>query len=322
MEGRSDFIQGMKRDMYAWFFESYDRHEEMWPKIFGVRNSNAAWEQATSAIGVGELDEIAENEDINTDSISEGYTTYGKNRKFAKEIAISRETTEDHKIPGIVKKAAAGWGDAVPLTREKFYAKVFNNGGLTAGHDVFETAIPGIQTTSTSNLMYDGVELFNLSGNTRSSKGGGTYYNALALALSAANLQTLWNLMTITNAYNERDEEIVIMPQTLLIPFNLRFTAKSILESEKKPGSMDNDINVVQDIVQPVQWRYLTDTDAWFLLAKNTANMGLIALKRKMPSLDFYYWHKSQTYYAQMSTRFGFWGQNYRTVAASNVASS
>lgn len=317
---RNQFTEAMKRNMYAWFFESYDEEPMMHGKIFGSKTISSAYDQSTSAVGLGELDEVAESEAIQADQLMEGYTTYGKIRKFAKKLHLSQELIEDHqKVKNLLKDAASGWGSATNRTLERFYAKFFNYGGYTAGHECYNHSISGILTDSTGLLSYDGKPFFALSGNNHPSKGGGTYYNSQALDLTPDNFETVYNLMTITNSFNERDEEIVIMPTVLLVPHNLKFTAQRILESERKPSSMDNDVNVLQDIVKLVTWRYLTDTNAWFL---GCAGKGLVALKRRAPKVDFYYDEDTETYKAKVSMRYGCMDQNWRYWFGCNLSTS
>ena len=56
------------------------------------------------------------------------------------------------------------------------------------------------------------------------------------------------------------------MPRTLLIPTDLIITAKELLQSVLKPGTANNDDNVVTDWnLQDMEWEYLTSTTAWFL---------------------------------------------------------
>ena len=318
---RNQFTKAMVKDMYAWFFEKYDLEPLKHEKFLGHKDSTAAYEQSTSAVGLGELDEVAEMEEIPADNLAEGYTTYGKNRKFAKRIEMSQELIEDHqKVKDLMKTASGGWGSAVNRTLERFYAKFFNYGGYTAGHSVFNHTIPGILTDPQGALSYDGTCFFDKTGGTKhASKGGDTYFNAHALSLTSANFETVWNQMTISCAFNERDEEIAIEPNVLIVPNSLKFTAQRILESEKKPGSMDNDTNVLQDIVELVTWRYLATATSWILGVKGK---GLIAQKRRGPKIDFYYDEDAEIYKAKISMRYGCMDQNFRYWASSNLPTS
>ena len=75
------------------------------------------------------------------------------------------------------------------------------------------------------------------------------------------------------------------MPNVLLLPPGLNFTAQRILRTSQIPGSADNDINVLLNIVQPLIWQRLTDSDAYFL---GRLKMGLMGLDRMAPEMDFY----------------------------------
>ena len=190
---RNDFTEGMKKDLYDYFFETYDSVPTVYDQIFAVKPSDGAYEQSTSVIGLADLVETEESDPITYRKFGEGFTVYGKNRTFTDGFKISMEAVEDNrKIENIVQAAAGKWGEKVRSTRETFYAKIFNFGGYTGGHDVFKNVIAGVISQNTDGLVYDAKPFFNLSGNLRSSKGGGTYYNGHALSLTSANFQTVW----------------------------------------------------------------------------------------------------------------------------------
>jgi phage major head subunit gpT-like protein len=125
--------------------------------------------------------------------------------------------------------------------------------------------------------------------------------------------------MTTINNRNERGEIIQLIPDTLLIPPALHFTAKTLLESERQVGTAQNDKNVVQNLVSPVEWQYLTDTDAWIL---GQRQKGLKFYERKAPVIDFYQDEKDKKYYATIDTRFGAVVDNWRYWVAANLATS
>ena len=309
--------------MYGWFLERYDTFSPVYPQVFNVDNSNAAFEQSTNGIGLGKLSERKEGDTIVASNIMEGFTVYAKNRTFSDSYWMTMEFVEDtpiEKIGNILRAYAAGWGEGVVSTKEQFAAKFFNYGGFTAGYDVFDNTITGVVTDPTGDLIYDGKPFFALSGNNHPAKNGSTYYNSLgALTLSAANLQTAYTLMTTTNNRNERGEIVNLYPDTLLIPPALHFTAKTLLESELAPGVANNDKNSVQNLVRPIEWQYLTDTDGWFLGAKQK---GLKFYERKSPVIDFYQDEKDKKFYATIDTRFGACVDNWRYWVASAISTS
>lgn len=309
---RSQFTELMQKDAYKYFFERYDLLPTVYDKIFNVVPSDSSYDKTTTGVSNNELYEKTEGAEIVARNPLEGYTVYCKNRTFsdAKEFTLEFvEDTPPEKIMNIIREIAGGWGEGVNQAKEKFAANFFNYGGYTAGHSTFNNTITGVVTDPTGDLCYDGKPFFNLSNNTRSSKNGGTYYNGSANSLSTANLQTAYNLMTNTNNRDEKDQRIAIMPNILLIPPALRFTAKVLLESDNIVGSANNDINVTKNLLTPVEWQYLTDTDAWFV---GVAGKGLVWQERKQPVIDSYQDEKTKNYYVTIVARWGAAVTNWR----------
>jgi hypothetical protein len=146
-------------------------------------------------------------------------------------------------------------------------ADIFLYGSYTAGHkDTFDGSFPA-HADPYPKFIYDGKPLFAASGNghplfldTSVLK-----YNQDALALSAANLEAARILMTRTNAVDEANQLIRIDPDMLIVPPELEQSADVLLGSTQAPGSANNDINTQRGRYRRLTWRYLTDTDAWFL---------------------------------------------------------
>jgi hypothetical protein len=324
MAVRSEFTELLQRDMYGWFLEKYDTFNPVYSQIFDVKPMQGGFDKSTSGVGLGKLSERAEGNNIVASNLLEGYTVYAKARTFSDSYWMAMEFVEDtpiEKISNILQAYSSGWGEGVVSTKEAFAAKFFLYGGYTSGHDVFNNTITGVQDDPTGDLIYDGKPFFALSGNNHPAKSGSTYYNSLgALSLSSTNLQTAHTLMTATNNRNEKGEIVQLKPDVLVIPPQLSFTAKAILESDRIVGSANNDINVAQNLVQPVEWQYLSsDSDCWFLGKKKN---GLTFYERKSPVIDFYQDEVSKKYYATIDTRFGAVVNNWRFWVGANLATS
>ena len=322
MAFRSEFTNLMQDDMYAWFFESYNQLNPVYPQIFEVVGSDSAYHKHTTGIGMGQLSERKEGDEIIASNPLEGFTVYSKNRTFSDSYSLTAEFVKDtpkQKIANVMMELSKGWGQGLINSKEVTAAKVFNNGGLTAGHDIFNGSITGTITDPTGDLAYDGKPFFNLTGNARSSKSGSTYYNGHALNLSSDNLQTVYSLMTDTNNEDERGDKISLIPDTLLIPPALKFTAKNILQAEHIVGSANNDINTSQDLLSPIQWQYLTDTNAWFVGLKGK---GLKFMNRQPAEIDFYQNETNKKFYATIDARWGIEMNNWRYWSGSNFSTS
>ena len=311
---RSQFTEAMKKDMYGYFWEKYDDTPPKHQELFEIVSSDAAYEQFTSAIGLGELLEKPEGEDLQSDAPMESYTIVCKNRSFGRLVRFSYETIQDSKkVSNMLSTTVGTWGRMVPITKEKFYAKFFNTGFTS--NDVFNNSITGVVTDSSGNLIYDNKALFST---THESRAGSTYSNySAANALSHTNLQTIWQTYHNTNNRDERDEIIELNADVILMPPALRFTAQVILNSTLLPGSMDNDTNVMSSILGTMEWAYLTDTDGWFMGKKKA---GLMATDREDVTLDFWQDETSKDYFASIFTRFGGCVTNWRHWYANNIA--
>ncbi|MFA5772864.1 MAG: Mu-like prophage major head subunit gpT family protein [Thermoplasmata archaeon] len=322
MTNRSLNTELLQRDMYKYMFEKYDPLPKVFPQIFEMRDTTAAFEKETTGIGLGGLSERKEGSQIIASNPLEGFTVYGKPRTWSDAFELTMEFTEDtppEKVANIARAYAATWAEGTLITQETFCANFFNYGGLTAGYDNFDATITGVIDDPTGDLAYDGLPFFNLTGNRRYSKAGGSYYNGLALSLDNTNLQTAYLHYTTNNNRNERDQKISLQPDVLLIPSALRFTAKSILENDWVGGNANLDKNTVQNLVQPLEWQYLSDTDAWFLGKKQK---GLVFLNRRLPVIDFYTDPKTKAEFVTIDTRWGAYMNNWRYWLGSNFATS
>lgn len=318
---RGDFVDAMKKLAYDWFFETYDAIETKYDKIFDVKTSTGAYEVGGNLQGLGDLVEKPEGDDIVFEKVQQGRLKYAKMRTFAKGVEFTKEQVEDMPewVAGQIQDYANTWGEAVRRTKEKFGANFFNFGGYTAGHDIFNGSVPGVVTDPSGDFVYDGKPFFALTGNERTSLNGGTYYNAVALALTAPNFQTVYNRMTLTNNRMENDERVAIKPTILLHNGALRFTAAPLFQSPLLPGGANNDINALQNIVTSMEWEYIDTATQWVL---GVPKKGLVWYERQMPVINFYQDPKNKNYYATVDARWGATVTDWRYWFASNAPTS
>ena len=303
---RSEFSEGMKKDMYSYFWESYPLTPPKYEQIFDVIPSDAAYEKFSSAIGLGELLEKPEDEDLEADTPMESYTIVCANRTFGRLVKFSYEAMQDSKKAGnLIQNSVASWGQKLPVTKEKFYAKFFNEGATANG--IFNNTITGVIEDSSGDYIYDGDTWFSTS---HTSKGGTTYSNYnTSYTMTADNLKSAYLQYTTTNNRDERDDIIELSPDVLLIPPALRFTTQTILNSTLIPGSQDNDFNTMNSVLPVMEWAYLTSTTGWFM---GKLKQGLMATDRQDVSMDFWQDEISLRYYASINTRFGGCINNWR----------
>lgn len=316
---RSNFPELVKRQAYEYFFERYDGLEPVYPRLFEVMPSTRAFEQGTAAVGMGQLQEKPEGTPVRYRDPVEGRTWYIKMKTFADGFILSDEFLQDAgdaRIESFIREAAASWGEAVRQTEEAACARLFNKGALAAGDAVaFDGTVPGVVQDPHPKFIYDGKPFFAAD---HASLAGSTYANFTeSLALSVANLQTVWTALTVTNARNERDDKVKIAPDVLVVPQELEFTARTILNSTLLPGSPNNDINPVNAILEPVSWRYLEDADGWFV---GQAKRGLRFYDRTPATIGVAQDPETKNWRVDIVRRFGVGVTNWRYWYAANVS--
>ena len=321
---RNDFTEAIRKSGYEWYWEEYEEINTTYQELFTEKDITAPYIKEVSSTGMGDLKEKPESEPIQEAAPQEGFPIYGKVRTFASKVSWSMELYDDSQVESLFQDTVSSWGRSVPRTKDRWYAQFFNYGGYTAGHSVFNNSLPDILVDSSGDLIYDGYPLFTLTNNARSSMGGETYFNSGgALDLDATNLQAVYQAMTATNNRDEKDDEIIIEPNILLIPPGLKFIADELLQYEKQNTDFmlykDKPSIALAGKITPVVWPRLTDTDAWFLLEKQK---GLIALNRMEEQIDFYKDNETKAYVASILVRFGGYVNNWRYMYGSNLATS
>jgi hypothetical protein len=148
------------------------------------------------------------------------------------------------------------------VVEEKRAAAIFNNGFTT-------------ETTPDGLPLFDAAHVL---------KSGATARNELATAADLSATSLTQALVDLQNQTKLESGQLAapITDLILYVPPDLEFMADRILESAGLPGVADNDRNPIKSrrswklIVNP----YLTDTDAWFILAANKKLHGITSYTR------------------------------------------
>ena len=321
-----DFKKGLIKDGYDYMLEKYDAIEEVWPRYMEEQTITGDFWQSTSVVNSGTWRKTGETEGFQAQKVVEGFTVYARVFDYTQAVTFTDNVVSDHqKIKNLVKEVAAGWGQTAKETREETYARPFNKGGLTAGDWIFNGTPESLAITDPSgDGAYDGTAAaimpwFNLSGNLRSSKGGATYYNGHALAISPDNIKTILTLMVGTNNRRENDTRMRLDPDCIVYPTNLDYQVREILTSTLVPYQSVSTTNVLNGLFEPIKNPYFDDTDAFFIGHKKK---GIVALSRQEPVFNFFQDEKNRCYWATAVMRIGFMMNNWRFWTASQFATS
>ena len=315
---RSEFTELMKQDMYDWFFTNYTEIAPTYAELFNVVPSRAAYEQFSVAVGMGDLLEKPESEPIRADRPIEAHTIYCRNRTFGRKVGFSMEMVEDaQKVGNLMRTTVGQWSESVIRTKDRWYAKFFSKGAVTAGDVIFNNTISGVVTDTSGDFIYDGQPLFGTAhpdvvGNTYSNTAGST-------SLTHTNLKTYYETYTDTNAKDERGNEIENVPDVLVIKPDELFNARVILANTAIPGSADNDMNVLAALVDILVWPRISGSNIWILGRRKA---GLMATDRKGAEIDFWQDEETKDYFASINLRWGGCATDWRPWLAGNLSTT
>ena len=266
---RGTFVElhdNLDRAVYTLLGKEYKELSPIWRKYYQVKTSQKRSELVLSVTGMGDVPEKGEGQPYTTDIIQTGYSKEFLHTEFGMMFEVTQTALEDDRYD-VLSEYAKWLMFSARVVEEKRAALLFING-------------------FTSETSPDGVSIFNT---THVLKGGGTARNQLTVAsnLSWTSLQTAltdWQRETKFEAgqFIQPAEDLY-----LLVPPELEFTAHRIVASTGLPGSADNDVNAIKSLrnITVVKNVYLTDTNAWFLLAKNKSH-GFCSYTRVPMSME------------------------------------
>lgn len=255
------------KSLYAIMKDRLKELARIYTDYFNVKTSDRKFERVVSYVPFGDTQSKPEGEPFVMDQLRQGYTKDFVHTENGLGFEVTQTALEDD-VENILNRAGDWLAFSARYVEEGRAANPFNNGFTT-------------ETTP------DGQSLFNTAHPLR---GGGSAKNrpSTDADLSATSLtQALIDLQT-----DQKDEAgHLAMPVNdwiLLVPPALEFLADRLINSAGLPGSADNDRNPIKSrrnitiVVNP----RLTDSDAWFLIAKNKANHALTFYRRVPISLE------------------------------------
>lgn len=310
---RTDEISLYRKDMYKAEREGMKEKPTMYNKVFKVVSGSQVdgpGNKETQLLGPGALSRhTIEGQNINFSSPREGWTTLVRYWTYSAGLTFSFESIQDtRKLGNKIKQLASMWGRELRVAKETLAARVFNEGGNLSGDFVFNGSHAG-EIDASGDLLYDSEPLFNLTGNTRTTKGGGTYYNSVAgLTVTPANFETVYNLMTDTNAKDEEDRHCENEVDTVLTrPGANHFAFQRILTSERLAGGELNDVNPYIGLIKNIwKWSYLEAAEAAFFVGK-AQHPSIEFHERMAPLMRFFDNNDNNGYKASTMSRFGIW---------------
>jgi hypothetical protein len=232
----------------ALFGLEYKKYEDEHKMIYDTESSERSFEEETKLAGFAAAPVKAEGAAISYDSAQESFTARYNHETIALGFSITEEAMEDNLYDSLSSRYTKALARAVAYTKQVKAAFPLNNGFTTA----FSSG--------------DGVALFSTAHPLVS---GGTNANRPTVAADLNETSLEDACINIAAFTDERGLLIAARPKRLLIPSALQFVATRLLETEKRVGTADNDVNALKNNgAIPEGYgvnHYFTDPDAWFL---------------------------------------------------------
>jgi len=245
---RAQLLKELLPGLNALFGMEYARYGEEHKEIYETETSERSFEEETKLSGFSAAPVKNEGSAIRYDNAQEAWTTRYNHETIALGFSITEEAIEDNLYDSLSGRYTKSLARAMAYTKQVKAAAVLNNG--------FSASYPG----------GDGVALFStahplISGGTNSNTPS-TQVDLNETSLEAAVIQiAAWT--------DERGLLIAAKPKKMIVPPNLMFVAKRLLDTELRVSTADNDINAIKQMgAIPEGYtvnHFLTDTNAWFL---------------------------------------------------------
>jgi hypothetical protein len=245
---RNNFLDLLEEKFREIAFLKYNDQPEQFPKVFNVKTSVKNNEHLSGVSGLGLPGSKAEGADMTYDDPEQLWDITATHTTYAQGARMSMESMDDDLYGILGERMFGSMGRGFRQRAETQAWAVLNNG-------------------FTTQLTADGVALFSES-HTRNPNDSTTHANrpSTDADLSVSSLKSA--ITNFRNTLDERGLKLDIQPSNLVVPVELEFTAKEILQSVLEPYVTENQKNVLSGYnLGVVQTPFLTDTDAWFLTA-------------------------------------------------------
>lgn len=242
--------------------------------LFNIGSMDKSIVQHSGVSGIPAVGQVAEGAEFPIDSMVQAYDKTFTAYKYGVMMAISEELLEDAAIDVFKRRPqqlARSMDEAIKIAA----AGVFNNAFSTTGPD------GKVLCASDHPLAYPGA---------------GTSSNLLSTPadLSQSAIEDMVTVMR--QAKDNSGKKVNVRAKYLVVPAELEFLAHELLESEMKPQAStassiteENMVNAVKSRygLIPVVMDYLTDADAYFLMAdKGSHDLWWYWRKRPEVSTD------------------------------------
>ena len=246
---RAQLLKELLPGLNALFGMEYSRYGEEHKEIYESETSERSFEEETKLSGFSAAPVKNEGSAIAYDNAQEAWSTRYTHETIALGFSITEEAIEDNLYDSLSGRYTKSLARAMAYTKQVKAAAVLNNG--------FSSSYPG----------GDGVSLFNASHPLIS---GGTNSNTPSTQVDLNETSLEAAVIQIAAWTDERGLLIAAKPKKMVVPPNLMFVAKRLLDTELRVSTADNDINAIKQMgAIPEGYcvnHFLTDSNGWYLI--------------------------------------------------------
>ena len=228
-------------------FGRFREKPEQYRRIVKVMDSQRAYEETQALTGFGPLASKAE---LETTILDEPLALGGVrfiHKTYALGFAVSKEMRDDDQY-GVMLELAGQLGKSSRYTAELY------------GHDVYNNAF-----NTSKYVGRDGKAL--LATDHPVAGTGGVFANRPAVDVDISEAALEAAIQSFATQVDDRGMPIDMQAMTLLVTPGDEMFARRLMQSSGFPGGNFNDINPIQNRLNILVDNYLTDPDAWFVLA-------------------------------------------------------
>jgi hypothetical protein len=278
----------------------YEQIERQYTEIFDTMKSEMALERTVEAAFLGFAQIKTEGAQTKFDNnAGQRYTFNQEHIELALGYAITRKAIADNLYKTQFTPSNLGLQNSFNQTKEIYGANVLNTS------NVYQSAVGG-----------DGVALLS----TAHPVDGGSYANTPTVQVDLNESSLLSAMISIRRTFvDQRGLKFHARARKLIIPPELEPVARRLIDTELRPGTGDNDINVIRSVSGGLKDRfrvndYLTSPYAWFLL---TNVKGLAYMEREAFEMDMQVDFSTDNLLVKGYERYSFGYYNARSIFGS-----
>lgn len=262
--------------------------EMVGPQVFDMKDTDRRTYDYQVIHGISGIEKVAEGSDLPRLTSAQGDSATWTQARYGALVPV----TKDMRLFDLYDKIE----EMVRTVTEDGWQKVDQSLADVLGNGFSSSAYTDVYGESVSATCPDAVALFSAShsNNLNSNVFRNLIRNSAGTASPGLSYEAV--VQARVDAMNHKDANSVNRPvnlDTIIVAPNKEDLAMRIAQSEKLPGSFENDINPLKNRLKVIVWPRLatltggTDTSAyWYMADSRKVRKSLISLFAERPSLD------------------------------------